>query len=55
MIPGRRLSPLQKKYNVNEYAIKRIVGHKIEDITERVYTERSENWLIEEIEKIKSL
>lgn len=42
-----------KKYNVDEYAIKRIVGHRIDDITERVYTKRSFEWLQSEIEKIK--
>ena len=43
---------LAKRYNVNEYALKRIVGHAIQDLTERVYTERSVEWLQEEIEKI---
>ena len=42
-----------KKYKVDEYAIKRMVGHAITDITESVYTERSVDWLKEEIEKIK--
>ena len=44
---------LAKKYNVDEYAIKYIVGHTIKDITEKVYTERSDEWLISEISKIK--
>lgn len=44
---------LAKKYNVDEYAIKRIVGHTIKDITEKVYTDRDVNWLKSEIEKIK--
>lgn len=44
---------LAKKNNVDEYAIKRIVGHKIKDLTERVYTERDYAWLKAEIEKIK--
>ena len=43
---------LAKKYNVNEYAIKRIVGHSVKDITEAVYTERDIEWLHEEIDKI---
>ncbi len=43
---------LAKKYNVNEYAIKRIVGHTITDLTERVYTDRNINWLAEEMKKI---
>lgn len=43
-----------KKSNVDEYAIKYLVGHTIKDLTERVYTERSIEWLKTEIEKIKS-
>lgn len=41
-----------KRNNVDEYAIKRLVGHLIEDITENVYTERDIEWLRSEIEKI---
>ena len=33
-------SPSQKKYKVDEYAIKYMVGHEIQDITEKVYTKR---------------
>lgn len=44
---------LCKNNKVDEYAIKYMVGHEISDITEKVYTERKENWLHEEIEKIK--
>lgn len=45
---------LAKKYNVDEYAIKRIVGHSIKsDLTEFVYTERDNNWLYSEICKIQ--
>lgn len=33
-------------------AVKRIMGHAITDITERVYTERSVEWLHKEISKI---
>lgn len=42
-----------KKYKVDEYAIKYMVGHSISDITEKVYTKREINWLRSEIEKIK--
>ena len=42
-----------KKAGVDEYAIKYMVGHKISDITEKVYTQREFEWLKEEIEKIK--
>ena len=44
---------MAKKYGVDEYAIKYMVGHKISDITEKVYTQREFAWLKEEIEKIK--
>lgn len=44
---------MAKKYNLDQYAIKYIVGHSISDITERIYTERSAEWLKSEIEKIK--
>ena len=43
---------MAKKANMDEYAIKRIVGHYIRDLTERVYTERSISWLKAELEKI---
>ena len=42
-----------KKAGVDEYAIKYMVGHKISDITEKVYTKREFEWLKEEIEKLK--
>ena len=42
-----------KKYGVDEFAIKYIVGHTITDITEKIYTERPFEWLQSEIEKIK--
>lgn len=42
-----------KKYNVDEYAIKKIVGHTITDLTEKIYTKRSIEWYASEIEKIK--
>lgn len=44
---------MAKKYKVDEYALKMMVGHEINDITESVYTEREFSWLQEEIEKIK--
>lgn len=44
---------MAKKYNVDEYAIKYMVGHEISDITEKVYTQRETEWLKSEIEKIK--
>ena len=43
---------MAKKYGVDEYAIKYMVGHKISDITEKVYTQREFSWLEKEIAKI---
>ena len=42
-----------KRCGLDEYAIKLIVGHAIEDLTERVYTKRDFEWLNLEIQKIK--
>jgi integrase len=42
-----------KECKVDEYAIKYIVGHKVSDITEKVYTKRELDWLKGEMEKIK--
>lgn len=42
-----------KKYGVDEYAIKYMVGHAISDVTEKVYTKREIEWLQTEIEKIR--
>lgn len=44
---------MAKHYDVDEYAIKYMVGHTIADITEKVYTQRELSWLRDEIEKIK--
>lgn len=44
---------LAKRYEVDEYAIKYMVGHEISDLTEKVYTKRDVDFLIREIEKIK--
>ena len=50
--PRKHFSTMAKKYKVDEYALKYMIGHKIEDITEKVYTQRDAGWLKEEIEKI---
>lgn len=44
---------LAKQYNVDEYIIKLIVGHAIEDITEKIYTHRTMEQLQQEIIKIQ--
>ena len=46
-------STAAKKAGVDEYALKRIIGHKIKDVTERCYVKRDIEWLRREIEKIK--
>lgn len=51
--PRKQFATMAKKYGVDEYAIKYMIGHEINDITEKVYTERSNEWLKEEIAKIK--
>lgn len=42
-----------KDVDVNEYILKLMVGHAIEDVTEKVYTHRTMQQLQEEIAKIK--
>ena len=42
-----------KKANVDEYALKEMVGHSIQDITESVYTVRDVEWLRSDLEKMQ--
>ena len=51
--PRIHFATMAKKYKVDEYALKYMIGHAITDITEKVYTRREPEWLKEEIEKIK--
>lgn len=51
--PRIQFITMAKRADLDEYSIKIIVGHSINDVTERVYTKRSLDWLKEEIEKIK--
>ena len=44
---------MAKKVGIDDNAIKAIVGHKSQDITESAYTERDIEWLRKDIEKIK--
>jgi integrase len=43
---------LCKKADVDEYAIKYMVGHAIKDITEKVYTDRDVEFLRRELSKV---
>lgn len=49
-----QFTTMAKEYNMDEYAIKYIIGHQIRDLTERVYTKRNLEWLRNEISKIPS-
>lgn len=51
--PRMHFVTMAKKYKVDEYAIKYMVGHTITDVTEKVYTKREVEWLHTEIQKIK--
>lgn len=51
--PRKQFISMAKKYNLDEYAIKYIVGHRVYDVTEKVYTDRTVQWLKDEMEKIK--
>lgn len=42
-----------KSCGMDEYAIKLIVGHAINDITEKVYTKRDFEWLTSEMKKLR--
>lgn len=42
-----------KRSGVDEYAIKYMAGHAIDDITEKVYTERDISWLTSELNRVK--
>lgn len=44
---------MAKRAGVDEYVIKRIVGHYIDDVTEKSYTKRDVEWLRTELEKIE--
>ena len=50
--PRKQFITMAKNSGMDEYAIKKIAGHSISDITEKVYTDRNINWLSVEIEKI---
>ena len=52
--PRKHFVTLAKKYKVDEYALKYIVGHTIQDLTEKVYTERDVEWFNEELLKIEA-
>ena len=44
---------MAKKAGVDKYFIKKIVGHHIDDATEKSYTKRDIEWIRTEMEKIE--
>ncbi|MBD5464140.1 MAG: site-specific integrase [Lachnospiraceae bacterium] len=50
--PRKTFITMAKKAEVDEYVIKRLIGHRITDITEGTYTERDIEWLRTELEKM---
>ena len=50
--PRTTFITMAKRAGVDEYAIKRMAGHKIQDITEGTYTDRDIEWMREDLEKI---
>lgn len=51
--PRMTFITMAKKSEVSDAAIKKMVGHRIQDITESVYTYRDIEWLRQDIEKIE--
>lgn len=41
-----------KESNINDYLLKKIIGHEISDVTEKIYTHRTTEELINEANKI---
>lgn len=50
--PRKQFVTMAKRSEVDEYVIKRLVGHAINDVTESTYTDRDIEWLRTELEKI---
>ena len=50
--PRKTFVTMAKKCNVDEYALKEMVGHRIQDITESTYTARDVEWLRNDLEKM---
>lgn len=51
--PRKTFVTRAKKAGVSDNAVKALVGHKAQDITESAYTERDIEWLRKDIEKIE--
>lgn len=51
--PRHTFSTLSKEYGMNEYARKKIMGHDMNDVTDKHYTHLDIDYLSKEIEKIR--
>ena len=51
--PRKTFATRCKKAHVDEYALKEMIGHTIQDITESTYTVRDVEWLREDLEKMQ--
>ena len=51
--PRNTFSTRCKKAGVDEYSLKKMMGHNIKDITESTYTERDLEWLRRDLEKMQ--
>ena len=50
--PRKTFITLGKRANMDEYALKEIVGYSVKDITESTYTVRDLAWLRDNLQKI---
>lgn len=53
--PRKQFVTMCKQVDMDEYAIKRLVGHTITDLTESTYTDRDLSWLTSEISKLNQI
>lgn len=53
--PRKTFITMCKNADVDEYAIKHMVGHTISDITESIYTDRNVEWLAKELSKVPKI
>ena len=53
--PRKTFVTMCKRVDMDEYAIKRLVGHTITDLTESTYTDRDLSWLLFEISKLNQI
>ena len=50
--PRKTFVTRAKKAGMDDGAIKKIIGHAVNDITEKIYTDRDIEWLLSDIEKL---